>query len=229
MAFEANLMCKTSTNATEGLVTVSWAYGPSTDNAATITASAYFDEWVDQISKNDTITIVASDETEIREFTNVSGTAPVTVAAFINAGDIPAGSITEAKLVANSMTGTIAANVADANVIGGFTQLFRINTAGGASANTDVIVTHKIRVIDVWVVNNGAGTASDTIEVLNGSSGISDVIDISGADTTVARVGALDDANVEIAASGTLRITEVDGGGSDSPATTVYVLAVRVA
>lgn len=229
MAFEANLMCKTTTNATEGLVTIGFAYGPSTDNAATITASGYFDDWADQISKNDTITIVASDETEIREFTNVTGATPVTVAAFINAGDIPAGSITEAKLVPNSMTGTIAADVADASVIGGIPLLFRINTVGGVTASVDVTVTDKIRVIDAWVINNAIGTASDTIIISNTATPITDAIDISGADTTIARAGIINDTNHEIPASGILRVTETDGGGSDSPATTVYITAIRVA
>jgi hypothetical protein len=151
--------------------------------------------------------------------------------AITNAGvtTIQAGAVDEAMINPNTLTGTVAANVANANVIGGLPQLFRINTAGGATANTDVTVTHKIRVIDAWVVNNAAGTASDTIQVFNGASAITDAIDISGADTTLARAGIINDANHEIAAAGTLRITETDGGGSDSPATTVYVLAIRVA
>jgi len=142
---------------------------------------------------------------------------------------IQAGAVDEAMINPNTLTGTVAANVADANVIGGLPQLFRINTAGGATANTDVTVTHKIRVIDAWVVNNAAGTTSDTIQVLNSTSAITNAIDISGGDKTVARAGEIDDAAHEIAAAGTLRITETDGGGSDSPATTVYILAVRVA
>jgi hypothetical protein len=138
--------------------------------------------------------------------------------------------VTEAKIAPNTLTGTVAANVADLNVIGGLPILFRVDTAGGASSTTHVVMTHKIRVIDCWVVNNGTGTASDTIKLVNnGVNDITNAIDISGADKTVARVGTIDDAEAEVAATNELDIVETDGGGSDSPATTVYVLAVRVA
>ena len=123
----------------------------------------------------------------------------------------------------------MSANVADANVIGGLPQIFRIDTAGGATANTDVTVTHKIRVIDVWVVNTGAGTAGDTIEVGDGTNNITNAIDINNVDMTIGRAGTIDNAFHEIAASGTLRVTETDGGGTDSPSTIVYVSAIRVA
>lgn len=229
MAFETTLMCKTSTNATEGKVFINFNYGPSADTLAVITASGYFDEWVNQVGQNDFIQISGSDGNGIFAFTNATGVTPVTIAEVITAADIPDASIAQVKLVPNSYDGTIAGNVADANVIGGIPQLFRINTPGGVTANTDVIVTHKIRVIDVWVVNLAAGTASDTIEVLNGAAAITDVMNASGADTIVTRAANINDANHEIAASGTLRVTETDGGGSDSPAMAVYVSAIRVA
>lgn len=160
----------------------------------------------------------------------LANTGAITIATdAITTTKILDSNVTEAKIAPNTLTGTVAANVADANVIGGIPQLFRIDTAGGATANTDVTVTHKIRVIDVWVVNRGTGTASDTITITDGTNAITDAIDISGADKTVARVGTIDDAYHEIAAAGTLRVTETDGGGSDSPATTVYVSAIRVA
>jgi len=142
---------------------------------------------------------------------------------------IAAGAVDEAMVAPNALTSTVAANVADANVIAGLPVLYRINTAGGATANTDVVLTYKTRIIDAWVVNNAAGTGSDTITVVNGTTAISDAIDISGGDKTLARMGEIDDAQHEIAASGTLRITETDGGGADAPATTVYVLGIRVA
>lgn len=144
---------------------------------------------------------------------------------------IGAGKVGEAKIAPNTLTGTVAANVADGTLVGGLPLLFRIDTPGGATTDVDATMTNKIRVLDVWVLNRGTGTASDTIQVTNGtgSNHITDAIDISGADKTVASVGTIDDAYHEIAASGTLRITETDGGGTDSPATTVYILAVRVA
>lgn len=142
---------------------------------------------------------------------------------------IAAGAVEESMLVANSLTGLVAANVADVNVIGGIPVVHRIATAGGATANTDVTLTHKTRVIYVWTVNKGLGTASDTIQVLNATNAITDAIDINIADTTKAEASTYDDAYAEIAAGGTLRVTETDGGGSDSPAVDVYVLGLRVA
>lgn len=139
--------------------------------------------------------------------------------------------VTEAKIAPNTLTGLVAANVADGNVIGGIPILFRINAPGGASATVDTTMTHKIRVLDAWVLNTGTGTASDTVQVINGAGTnyITNAIDISGADKTIARAGTIDDAYHEIAAAATLRISETDGGGTDSPPTTTYILAVRVA
>ena len=160
----------------------------------------------------------------------LANTGALTIATdAITTGKILAANVTEAKIATDSLTAIVAANVADANATGGIQLLFRIDTAGGATANTDVTMTHKVRVIDAWVVNRAAGTAGDTITVSNTASAITDAIDISPGDKTIARAGEIDDANHEIAASGVLRITETDGGGNDSPATTVYVLAVKVA
>lgn len=128
-----------------------------------------------------------------------------------------------------SLTGTKVATVANANVIGGLPVLFRISTAGGATANTDVVTTHKIRILDAWVVNKAAGTAGDTIQIFEGANAISDAMDINKADQTITRAGTLDDAQYELTAGQTLRVTETDGAGVDSPATEVYVLAIRVA
>jgi len=151
--------------------------------------------------------------------------------AIDNAGatTIQAGAVDEAMINPNTLTGTVTADVANANVIGGLPQIFRIDTAGGATANTDVTVTHKIRVIDAWVVNTGLGTAGDTIQIFNGANNITDAIDINNADQTIGRATTIDDAYHEVAASGTLRVTETDGGGTDSPSTIVYVSAIRVA
>jgi len=151
--------------------------------------------------------------------------------AIDNAGatTIQASAVDESMISPNTLTGLVAADVADANVIGGLPQIFRIATAGGATANTDVTVTHKIRVIDVWVVNTGLGTAGDTIQVFNGANNITDAIDINNADMTIGRTITIDDSYHEIAPAGTLRVTETDGGGTDSPSTVVYVSAIRVA
>jgi hypothetical protein len=138
--------------------------------------------------------------------------------------------VTEDKIADNALTGTVMGNVADANVIGGVPVLHRVDIAGGAAGDTDVTLTHKERVIDVWAVHTAAGEASDTIQVKNGANAITDAMDWSGVDTVVVRAGQIDDAQHEIAAGGTLRVTTTDDdGGSDVGAGVVYVLALRVA
>lgn len=135
------------------------------------------------------------------------------------------------QLAAGSLVGTLVANVANANVIGGIPVVHRIDIAGGAAGNTDVLLTHKTRIIDVWAVHTaGAGEANDTIQLFNGAGAISDAMDWSGADTLIVRAGAINDANHEVAAGGTLRVTTTDNdAGGDVGAGIVYVLGIRVA
>jgi len=184
---------------------------------------------------NDT-TVVALDASGDGKIMVGNGTTITSVAVsgdvtLTNAGvvTIAAGAVEESMLVANSLTGLVAGNLAAANVIGIPTLVHLITTAGGATANTDVTITHKSRVLDVWCVNKGLGTASDTIQVLNATNAITDAIDINKADQTRTAPTTIDDAYIEIAAGGTLRVTETDGGGSDSPAVDVYVLVARIA
>lgn len=136
---------------------------------------------------------------------------------------------TEAKLAANALTGTVAANVADANVIGGIPVVHRVDLAD-AAGDTDVVLTHKTRIIDVTVVKaGGAGQAGNTVKLVNVASGndITDDIALTGADQTVARAGTIDDAEHEIAAGGTLRFTVAKAGAN--AAGIAYVHGVRVA
>lgn len=138
--------------------------------------------------------------------------------------DVP---VVDGGLNTNSLNGTQAAVVADDNVIGGIPLLHRIDIAAGALADTDVVLTHKTRVIDAWVVLRGAGVANTTLKVQNGATTITDAMDVSGSDKALIRAATIDDAQHEIAAGGTLRVkTET---GATQPAATVYVLGVRVA
>lgn len=155
-----------------------------------------------------------------------NGTTATSVAVSGDATLSAAGALTVADSV---LDGSNVSNVADANVIGGIPVVHTINTAGGATANTDVTLTHKTRFCYFIVQNNGTGTTSDTITITDGTNAITDAIDISGADKTVALVSTIDDAYATISAGGTLRVTETDGGGSDSPAVTVTAIGVRSA
>lgn len=130
-------------------------------------------------------------------------------------------------LGAQKVDGVNIKNVADDNVVGGIPVLHRIDLAAGALADTDVVLTHKTRVVDAWLVLRGAGVASTTLQVKNGANAITNAMAASGADTDVVRAGTINDANHEIAAGGTLRVTSATG--VTQPAATVYVLGVRVA
>ena len=122
--------------------------------------------------------------------------------------------------------GSKAANVANANVIGGAPVLLRIDIAAGALADTDVVLTHKTRIIDAWLVLRGAGVATTTLQVKNGAAVITDAMAASGSDQAVVRAASIDDAAYEIAAAGTLRVTSATG--ASQPDATVYVLGIRV-
>lgn len=152
-------------------------------------------------------------------------------ASFFNAATVDdkfaTDSIGEDRLTAAELTGRIAAVVANANVIGGIPVLFRIDVAD-ASGDTDVVVTHKIRVLDAWALNTGiaAHATLDTWQVKNGANAISDAVAKTATVNAVKRISTIDPARHEIAAAGTLRITAAK---NTNAAVTVYVLAVRVA
>ncbi|MHB1131661.1 MAG: capsid cement protein [Chloroflexota bacterium] len=134
-------------------------------------------------------------------------------------------------LAAGSLAGTVVANVAADNVIGGIPLTFIVAIPGGAAAAKNVLMTHKVRVIDVHAVHTGgAGEANDTITVGNGANAITDAMSWAGADAAVVRAASLDDANHEIAIGGSLRVTTTDDdAGGDVGAGIVYVTAIRVA
>lgn len=124
------------------------------------------------------------------------------------------------------LNGASLADVADDNIIGGVPVLHRIDITAGALGNTDVILTHKTRIIDAWLVLNGAGVAATTFTVRNLASDITDTMAASGSDQALVRAATIDDANHEIAAAGTLRVTSLTG--ATQPDATVYVLGIRV-
>lgn len=118
--------------------------------------------------------------------------------------------------------------VADVNTRGGIPVVHRIDIADAASADTDVVLENKTRVLDVQVVKTGgAGAASNTITVKNGATAITDAIDMNVADKVTKRAGTIDDAQHEIAAAGTLRVSSAKSGGNC--ACTVYVYGLVVA
>lgn len=149
----------------------------------------------------------------------------------VTTAKIAAVGVTEAKIEVGAasagLSGLVAKFVANANVIGGLEVIHRVDLAAGALADTDVVLTHKTRVLDAWLILRGAGVSTTTLQVKNGTSAITDAMDASGSDKAIVRAASIDDAAYEIAAGGTLRITSATG--ATQPAATVYVRGIRVA
>jgi hypothetical protein len=134
--------------------------------------------------------------------------------------------VTLAKIADNTLDGTVLANVADANVIGGIPVVHRIEIADGAG-DTDVTLTHTTLITDVHVYKTSAsGASGDTITVKNGATAITDALDIGVSDTVVVRAGQIDDAANKISAAGTLRVTAANNTNN---ACVVIVQGLRVA
>lgn len=170
--------------------------------------------------------IIATWDGTNRKFALPSGSV-LDLSAATGILSLAAGEIVAVDLADAILTGLKVATVADANVVGGLEVIHRIDIAAGALGNTDVILTHKTRVIDAWLVLRGAGVASTTLQVKNGAIAITDAMAASGSDQAIVRAASLDDAAWEIAAAGTLRVTSATG--ATQPAATVYVRGIRVA
>jgi hypothetical protein len=187
---------------------------------------------------NSRLGIVHPDGTEVWRLTAASGHTMLggvlTVAGdlTVTAGvvTLPTASLDADALATTAYTGANYSVVATSNPIGGGLILYRIKTAAGAAATINVTVTDKSRVLDVWAVAAAAGGgAGDGVTVGNAANVITTTaLDMNVADTAVARTTLLDNAFWEIAAGGTLRVITIDGGGANSPAYDVYVLACKV-
>jgi len=137
-----------------------------------------------------------------------------------------AGDVTALETEIQILDGDNLADVADDQTIGGVPILFAIAIAGGATADEDVTITQKIRVIDFWAQMNGAGDTSDTLQLKSTTAAISDALDWTGSDKAIVRAASLDDANATVASGGILRVTMTDNAGSNGAAGVAYVLAI---
>ena len=108
--------------------------------------------------------------------------------------------------------------------------VYKIETAGGATANVDTVFAEKVMIIDAYIVSNGTGTSSDTVQITNGtgSNHITNAMSNAGAAGTVVAASTLNATHRVVAAGSTVRVTETDGSGNDCPATSVYIIAIRV-
>lgn len=125
------------------------------------------------------------------------------------------------------ITGLMAKFVAAANVIGGIPVLHQIDIAD-ASADTDLVLTHKTLIVDAWFHNTGiaAHASADTLQLKNGSTAITAATAKTATVEAVIRFLTFVAAQKTIAAGGTLRVTAVK---STNVAASVFVLGIRVA
>lgn len=143
------------------------------------------------------------------------------------ASAIPAGSVTQAELAPASLDGTIAKLLADASPIGGI-PLVRYIPIADASGDTNVVVSHKERVLDFEFLNTGiaASATLDTVQLKNLATAITDAVAKTATVNAKVRALTYDPAQTTIAAAGTLRITAVK---TINVAGVAIVTSVRVA
>ncbi len=117
--------------------------------------------------------------------------------------------------------------VASDSVIGGVPVLFT-QAILDASADTDIIVRDKLKVVDFWFLNTGiaAHATLDTIQLKNGTTAMSNAVAKTATVNGVVRVGTLDPAQTVVAAGGTLRITAAK---NTNVAGVAHILAAHVA
>ena len=106
-----------------------------------------------------------------------------------------------------------------------FPLLYKIECAGGATANYDIVVAESCQVIDAYIVNNAAGDTSDTVQITKGtgSNHITNAMSNAGA------AGVVVATHRTLAAGDTIRVTQTDNSGGDAAATSVYVIVYRTA
>lgn len=162
----------------------------------------------------------ASDAARVALTGDVSSTAG-------NVTAIGAGKVTNAMIVPNALDATVIKSVANANVIAGILAVIRVDVAD-ASADTDVIMTHKVRVLRFDYLATGiAGHATlDTVQLKNAATAITDAVAKTATVNKLATAISYDPAQVEIAAAGTLRITAAK---NTNVAGTAYITVIRVA
>lgn len=154
-------------------------------------------------------------------------------AGVIGTTQLAAGGVTEAKLQPGAagagITGLATKFVADANVIGGIPVIHRIAIAD-ASGNTDVVFTHKTKILKAWFKNLGiaAHNTDDTLRLTSGTGTnyITAVTPKTNVVNAVINFATLIETYDTIAASGTLRVTAVK---DTNAAAEVYILGIRVA
>ena len=153
MAFDRTLIAHASASLTSLDVPINWTYTSPTDALATIRASAYFNEFSNQLTKNDWLYIVGTDGADLVNITSTTGATPVTVAEFITTTDIADGSITLPKLA----TGISPSHVVKFGA--------KVTTAGGAAAEAFTVTGALATDVAAVVMQNQGAVARTILEV----------------------------------------------------------------
>jgi len=123
----------------------------------------------------------------------------------------------------------IPANTASGNTIMGQDGIIIKDIADGSTANVDLVMPFKVRIVDAWFVCSGATAPSsgDTVALLNGTNAITGAVAMDTTARATKRFPTMDETYTTIAAGGTLRITPAAGGNNN--ACSVYVKVLPVA
>lgn len=141
-------------------------------------------------------------------------------------GDITLAADGEMLVADSVLEGSNVANVASDNAVGGIPVIFEI-AVEDASANNDITMTHRVKVIDFWFVGGGTpGSVSDKIQLMNGVNAITAQLSKTTDGGCIVRATAFDGDYTTIAAGGTLRVATTK---DTNVAGTAYVMAIRVA
>lgn len=134
----------------------------------------------------------------------------------------------DAELEGFAVDGSNVAATLENNARAGVPVLHYFLILNAATGNVDVVVEHRIAVVDAWVVKQGAaGGAGDTVQVTDGEdAAITEVMSINVADRAVVRAAQIDDATSVIPANGILRVKRTKASAANVRCT-VFVLGVR--
>lgn len=117
--------------------------------------------------------------------------------------------LAQQDIAPNTLDATVTANFVSAGTIAAIDGVFVIPVAD-ASANVDVIVTQKVKIVDFWFVSTGiAAAAGDTVTLQNGATPITNAVSKTTTAKALVRPTTFDDTQCVIAAGGTLRIAAV--------------------
>lgn len=205
MAFIRTNMAQAGASLTNRDVETIWIYNGGLDTLATIKASAYFNDMAPLFSFGDILFLTGADGKDLADVTSANGVTPVTVGAFVTAGDLAddavetvhikdlnvttaklaALAVTAAKLDADAVT---TVKILDANV----------TTAKILDAN---VTTAKILDANVTLAKLAAGITPSHV-VKFGDDAFTTVGGAAAEAITVAGVLATDIVHVTLRAVG---------------------------